>query len=381
MELTVREATTHALSPVTRIDTGKGIVYGVRLLGPKSVNGRLYTQAARQDAFEKVESVGCYIDHPPGESNERSVRERFGRFVGPYYDADGTLCAKEFHYNPQHEFASDFVWLTENARDDIGFSVNARAIPKRLPSGEMECTRLPKVYSFDLVDSPATTAGLFASVRESVQYRKESLTQPVRESTMFGQAFDAGMVEFGAKLKSGELDKAGAVKALKTLLTLLGDQPSAETTTPDTAGASMDAAIDAAPEPEKEVKAMEQAKQSGRKFAGILVGSLEKLKADLDTFQVRERTRTEAEAKAKRDGDRLAKASTKLPADVITVVFREQVCSAADDAAVDALIADRAALVVSAKTTAVRESAVTAPAPTNTGKPFDAKEVAAKLFG
>lgn len=186
--LTIREATAAGLTPHSRWDAAGGVVYGVKLLGKQSLNGRRYAESAIREAFGQVERTPSYIDHPPGERNERSVTERFGRFAGPYYDADGTLCAREFRFNPRHDFARDFLWLLENAPADVGFSINATATGSVGSDGTACVTGFRKIHSFDVVDRPATTGGMFASVRESVQARRSAVADPLARAAaiLFG---------------------------------------------------------------------------------------------------------------------------------------------------------------------------------------------------
>lgn len=144
-----------------RIDTAKGVVYEVKVLGLKSRNKRIYTSGAVRAAIPMYEGAVVYIDHPDGESNGRKYRERFGRLKGVYQRPDGSLWARELRYNPEHADAKSFAWNVQNDPHGIGLSHNADGEGYRDANGNIVVDKIREVFSVDIVDTPATTSGMF----------------------------------------------------------------------------------------------------------------------------------------------------------------------------------------------------------------------------
>ncbi len=144
-----------------RLDTDRGILRGVKIIGLTSRHGYAYLPAALKAAAPLYEGVRVNIDHPnrktPGET--RSYRDRFGslrniRFV------EGAGLFGDFHYNKTHEVAAQFEWDAEHNPGACGFSHNARGeLVNR--GGKLVCESIEGVRSVDLVADPATTDSLF----------------------------------------------------------------------------------------------------------------------------------------------------------------------------------------------------------------------------
>ena len=348
----LREAVTAAgVNLDTRVDFERGIVYDVVLLGLKSQNFNAeYAETARNDALRVVEQVGSYIDHPAGESNNRSIRENFGRFIGGYKNSAGEVCAREYHYNTKSAFAPEFEWMLKNIPHRIGFSINGEGKGSPRSDGSRLVERIDKVYSFDLVDGPATTNGIW-NLRESINRAKTALRIREQTNTMFDQTITTGTQEIADAVKNGTIDKGGAVKAFKNLLKLLGETDSEQENADK---------FDSAPDGEKEVRAMEGASRS--KYPHVKFLALK-----LDEYKVREQAEKKKAERDRLTAERVEKAKSKLPEEAITLLFREQLAGAKDDATVDALIEDRAKFQL-------RESKDNTPsshAPTNSGPVLD----------
>jgi hypothetical protein len=338
----IREAFAAGINADTRVDFTAGIVYGVRLLGKKSMNDKDYEPSAIQAAEQFVETRGSYIDHPPGEGNERSIRERFGVFKQPYYDPDGTLCAREFHYDKSNAFAPSFEWMLKHCPTDIGFSINAAAVGYEKNDGRVAVTDILECHGFDLVDRPATTGGIF-SIRESYNKRHKAITIREARIAMFPEAFKMGIQELTAKIGDGSIDVAAAKKKMNDLFKLIAPEEAA-------AEAEMvvaEEAYDTAKEEEKPVKAMESANRSKYKWIRHLANRV-------DTFVVREQAEKQMKEKEQKTLARVKKAEEKFGdnKNLITATFREQLAGAKDDAEVDLLIADRLSVFNVRETTA-----------------------------
>lgn len=374
--ISLRESYSAGIDANTRVDFERGIVFDVELLGPDSKNRRKYTPEFIREAYKEVEKHGSYIDHPPGESNSRSIKERFGKFVGPYINKHGRLCAREYHYDKNNSFAKSFEWQLRNCPQEIGFSINADAGGYE-ENGEVIVTRLFECHGFDLVDRPATTNGIFA-VRESLNRKSQTLT--IREATMFPEAFNVGMKELGDGIASGSIDIATAKKKMGDLLKLI-DPGTGDKTTPmpeatDVVVDAVENEMEGMPEDEQEMKVMEACSKSKKKAIRFLASRL-------DAYRVREQAEKVAKEKEKITIARIDRAKKKFGdrADtLITGVFREQLASVANEADADKLIDDRFAVFNVRETTASGtrfEEPISAP----TGQSDEVKQVVAKMFG
>src|SRR5687768_1697272 len=110
MRLTLTEA--YDFGTKERHDPARGIVFGVKVLGLASRNGKEYSRQAIKEAFDRklYHDKPSYIDHPPGKSNARGLRERFGRLKNLRLDAAGELWC-DYHYNPKSSYAEEFAWF------------------------------------------------------------------------------------------------------------------------------------------------------------------------------------------------------------------------------------------------------------------------------
>lgn len=329
-KLSVRESFNAGINLDTRVDWERGIVFDVELMGPTSENGKDYTPEAIREAMTWVEKVGSYIDHPQTERNDRSIKERFGKFAGPYINSQGRLCAREFKYDKANQFAPSFEWMLKHCPNEIGFSINADAGGG--PVGDrIQVRRIYECHGFDLVDRPATTGGIFA-IRESVQKRIKAISIREAKTAMFPEAFKVGVNELVAKLTDGSIDTSEAMKRLKDLLKLLDPASDAK---PEEATAEEE--FTTAESKDQPTKAMESARKSKYKW-------IQNLATQIDVFQVREQQAKAEKEKEERYKAREAKAISKFGADaatLMTTTFKALLANANTDADVDALITDR----------------------------------------
>lgn len=145
-----------------RHDPEKGVVYGVKVLGLGSRNGREYRPEAIREAHGRklYDGRAVYLNHPAGKGNARNIEDRFARLREVRLDGKGELYA-DLHYNPKHPFAPTFAHLVDHDPDGIGLSQNAEGTGKRRPGKTTLVESIDVVHSVDLVDGPATTLGLF----------------------------------------------------------------------------------------------------------------------------------------------------------------------------------------------------------------------------
>lgn len=141
------------------VDRDKNIVYGVKVLGFNSQNGRVYERQAIQEAIHLYNQCPVNKDHI---TDAPSFSDRIGWLSNPVLREDGLYA--DFHYNPHAEGVDSFLWFAENnGLGDIGFSHMVQGKWTLDPDGTERVVRIDRVKSVDLVANPATTKTIFES--------------------------------------------------------------------------------------------------------------------------------------------------------------------------------------------------------------------------
>ncbi len=150
-------------SPRRKIDKENGVVSGVKILGVKSRNNRIYPLETLRDAAPLYENAKVNVNHPDGSPTEsRKYQDRVGSIKNVTIQENGLY--GDFHFNPKHPLAEQMLWDAEKAPENFGFSHNVEAVV-RLENGAQVVDKIVRVRSVDLVADPATTSGLFESER------------------------------------------------------------------------------------------------------------------------------------------------------------------------------------------------------------------------
>ena len=141
------------------VDRDNCIVYGVKVLGFNSQNGRIYEQKAVQDAIQLYENAPVNKDH---KIEAPSFSDRLGWLQNVRMRPDGLYA--DFKYNPHAEGIESFLWFAENnGLGDVGFSHLVSGKYLIDPDGTERVVRIDRVRSVDLVANPATTTTIFES--------------------------------------------------------------------------------------------------------------------------------------------------------------------------------------------------------------------------
>ena len=155
--------TAYTTGDAVRIDREAGVIFGVKIIGCDSRNGRHYPNETLQQAISLYENSKVNLDHPDGDPRKpRSYHARFGMIRNVHLRENDGLYA-DFWFNPKHSIAEQLLWDAEHAPDNVGFSHNVEAVLKR-QSNPVLVEKIVAVRSVDLVADPATTQGLFESV-------------------------------------------------------------------------------------------------------------------------------------------------------------------------------------------------------------------------
>lgn len=260
------------LESAPRIDSERGILFGVKLLGRLSRNNREYAREAMESAAPRYSGLKVYVDHPVNGNAERSVDRWAGTIQNARFEEDGIY--GDIKLRTKSPF---FEGIVEAARDfpkDVGFSHVAEGSTRM--EGETEIVEsIKEVFSVDLVTDPATTRGIFESRRTKPATLKtaiESLPEgPVRKRLveMMGGGYIDGGMSFEAE--SEPADPLAQMSSLcKELIAMLGETLKALATKKDTPPADpatppIDTPV--VEEPEDEMKPEDEKKQAEQQLA------------------------------------------------------------------------------------------------------------------
>lgn len=209
-------------------DPEKGVVFGVKVLGLVSRNGRRYSPAASRKAIPLIEAAGVYVNHPlerPLSSSQpvpRLIQDRFARLKNIQPDSKGELFG-DLHYRKKHWFTEQFREAVDDDPVGIGLSLNAHGYGARQSDGMILVEEITKVNSVDLVDGPATTMGL---------WEQTDMADPLAPSLDTGMGSGGDWrAQLGELIKSiamdASLDKAACKKKIMQALKLLDDSAEA----------------------------------------------------------------------------------------------------------------------------------------------------------
>lgn len=172
-----------------QIDKEKGTIAGVRILGPKSSNGRTYSPEAIKGAIGMYEGRAVNTNHPPrgAPNQERQVGDRVGWLENVKQDADGGLSGT-LNILTTHPMAGPVMEAADRNPRLFGLSHNVEARSRR-DNGTTFVEEITKVRSVDLVSDPASTKSLFESKETIVKkpiltMLREVCTTPNRKATL-----------------------------------------------------------------------------------------------------------------------------------------------------------------------------------------------------
>lgn len=165
-----------------RVDRKAGVIFGVKVLGAKSKNGRTYSPKAMSAAARLYEGIAVNIDHPDRTNphRERGIRESFGVLRNATVRDDGVYA--DLHYVRSHDLAEQIAERAERFPDKMGLSHNARGNVVN-HGGRQIVEDIEQVRSVDIVTRPATVKGLFESERTQMKNTTSgSLLKPHADS-------------------------------------------------------------------------------------------------------------------------------------------------------------------------------------------------------
>lgn len=204
-------------SGIERVDTQAGIIYGVKVLGPRSRNGRVYEDSAIRKALPLYEGVTVNINHvrpdpKTGAHVERPMQDRWGVLRNVRY-VEGSIYA-DLHYIKSHPMTKQLVEAAQRFPEIFGLSHDAGG-DEQIIDGERRVVEMYEVKSVDVVADPATNEGLF----ESYQPVNPAFARAARRKARLS-LFETRDGDGDGKINDGKPSEAPAPpKKLKSKLT------------------------------------------------------------------------------------------------------------------------------------------------------------------
>lgn len=228
-----------------RIDKDAGIIYGVKVLGPQSRNGRVYEAEAIANALPLYEGVSVNLNHQRIEpksqvQQDRRIEDRWGVLKNARLK-DGSIYA-DLHYLKTHPTTPQLIEAAERFPETFGLSHDA-AGDEQVIDGKRRVVELLDVRSVDIVADPATNNGLFESQERAMKKKFKAIVEsceaemrPPMEGMMkaypelqemdveygddegdngIGQAFKMAMMKV---LDDSTLDTAGKLAKIKAIM-------------------------------------------------------------------------------------------------------------------------------------------------------------------
>ena len=173
--VSLREDVARSPSP-RRVDESRGVIYGVKVLGRRSNNGRIYPPEVIRRAAPLYEGASVRVDHPDDPDANRTSDSVLGWLRNVRVEGDGLYA--DLHYLQSHPFSRRLVEAARRNPRCFGLSHNADG-DTEMQGGTMIVKEILEVRSVDLVADPATTTGLFESVqRGRVQSSHQGNARP-----------------------------------------------------------------------------------------------------------------------------------------------------------------------------------------------------------
>lgn len=152
----------------TRVDRAAKVVRDVVVLGHKSDNRRIYTQAAMESALPLYEGAAVKIDHPELDKarDPRPFDTTWGwlKNARVVMEEGAPKIRADLHYLETHPNTLTILERIESHPDKLGLSHNADVDGDWADGGSVfNVAAITEVRSVDLVENPATTRGIFES--------------------------------------------------------------------------------------------------------------------------------------------------------------------------------------------------------------------------
>ncbi len=208
-----------------RVDREAGLIEGVRILGQDSRNGRRYSPRAMAEAARLYEGAPVNVDHPATERKDRPLAEAFG-WIRNVRQEQGAVYG-DLHYLKSHPQAELVAEAAERNPNRIGLSHHAEGTV-RMDGKQVIVETVERVHSIDLVQTPATNAGLFESEKQRMTIREAAMAageEKILTAEGMGEYADLPVKEnedyfatMVSQVLAGDGDRAAKMKKIAAIL-------------------------------------------------------------------------------------------------------------------------------------------------------------------
>ena len=210
------------------VDRDAGVIRSVKILGRESKNGRTYSDKALNEAARQYEGCDVNVNHPDRSkpNSERRIEDGIGWLESVRVERDGVY--GDLHYLKEHPSAGLVVEAAERKSNRFGLSHNAQGTVTKV-NGKNVVESIDRVLSVDLVQNPATNAGLFEStqqtIREALELHAPELLKALEESSglLPPEVMDEPMAPGGPEEGAAETVKSACAQILTAMLDLPGN--------------------------------------------------------------------------------------------------------------------------------------------------------------
>ena len=161
-----------------KVDREKNIIYGVKIIGFESDNGRRYTKEALKQAISLYENIKVNVDHPKDPSDTRSAYDRIGKLINVKF-VEGKGLFGDLWLIPSHKITPEIFDSAELMPDLFGLSHNAQGEGETDKEDIFVVKKITEVRHVDIVADPATTKALNEGVLpvKKKKFREEEETE------------------------------------------------------------------------------------------------------------------------------------------------------------------------------------------------------------
>jgi hypothetical protein len=216
--VSLREGLARTTQPL-RVDQDQGIIYGVKILGWDSDNGRKYLPEAGRAAVPLYEGARVFLNHPAKkDATARDDEDAFGRLHNVTWTPEGVF--GDLHFYTTHPMAARVCEDASkiNSLGVFGLSHNAQGEGETV-DGIFVIHRIVEVRSVDLVSEPATVKNLKESRKMANRLREADQEEPNHR--------DHVLKAMNACLEDEDMDPDEKYQRVKDLHDIINPKPKA----------------------------------------------------------------------------------------------------------------------------------------------------------
>ena len=216
MSTLVLESVGLALAADSRVDVEAGIIHGVKVLGQKSKNRRIYPASLLRERFGVYEGAQVYADHDYAQLKTGRARP-LGQWGGVLRDVScpGDVRA-DLHVLKETMAGRIILEAAQRCSDRFGLSPMHLIDTRKEADGTETVTAILECWSVDAVTRPATTRTLF----EQEETMPDDMAMPAPSAPPAASIEDAFIMLQNAVMADTGLDDTERISVLKDVMKL-----------------------------------------------------------------------------------------------------------------------------------------------------------------